>query len=149
MSALGRSTDAKGERFVARSVTPGRRTAELGPAIVGGAAAAPTDWRRRQIDNWLNLAIVIGAPFFWWASSLSLWPGVALQFGVAAYQRIELVIERGLGEVAGELGQKAGFTVALLGRGLFLGGAGQLFADGGKLEATLVQDFRREAFFLA
>ena len=45
--------------------------------------AAATDWRRRQIDNWLNLAIVIGAPFFWWASGLSLWPGVALQFGVA------------------------------------------------------------------
>ncbi len=44
--------------------------------------AAATDWRRRQIDNWLNLAIVIGAPFFWWASGLSLWPGVALQLGV-------------------------------------------------------------------
>lgn len=44
--------------------------------------AAATDWRRRQIDNWLNLAIVVGAPLFWWASGLSLWPGVALQLGV-------------------------------------------------------------------
>jgi glycyl-tRNA synthetase beta chain len=37
---LERATDAKGERFVARSVTPGRRTAELVPAIVREAAAA-------------------------------------------------------------------------------------------------------------
>ena len=44
--------------------------------------AAATDWRRRQIDNWLNLAIAVGAPVFWWASGLSLWPGVALQVGV-------------------------------------------------------------------
>ena len=41
--------------------------------------AAATDWRRRQIDNWLNLAIVIGAPFYWWASGLTLWPGVAIK----------------------------------------------------------------------
>ena len=44
--------------------------------------AATTDWRRRQLDNWLNLAIVVGAPFYWWASGLSLWPGVAIQLGV-------------------------------------------------------------------
>jgi prepilin peptidase CpaA len=45
--------------------------------------AALTDIRRRQIDNWLNLAIALGAPVFWWASGLSLWPGVAMQLGVA------------------------------------------------------------------
>ena len=44
--------------------------------------AAATDWRRRQIDNWLNAGIVLGAPFYWWASGLSLWPGVAIQLGV-------------------------------------------------------------------
>lgn len=44
--------------------------------------AAATDWRRRQIDNWLNLAIALTAPLFWWASGLSLWPDVALQLGV-------------------------------------------------------------------
>jgi prepilin peptidase CpaA len=44
--------------------------------------AAATDWRRRQIDNWLNLAIALAAPLFWWASGLSLWPEVALQLGV-------------------------------------------------------------------
>lgn len=45
--------------------------------------AAFTDLRRRQIDNWLNLAIALGAPAFWWASGLDLWPGVAMQVGVA------------------------------------------------------------------
>lgn len=45
--------------------------------------AAFTDIRHRQIDNWLNAAIALGAPLFWWASGLSLWPGVALQLGVA------------------------------------------------------------------
>ena len=45
--------------------------------------AAFTDLRRRQIDNWLNGAIALGAPLFWWASGVSLWPGVAIQFGVA------------------------------------------------------------------
>ncbi len=45
--------------------------------------AAFTDIRRRQIDNWLNIAIVIGAPVFWWSSGLALWPDVALQLAVA------------------------------------------------------------------
>lgn len=45
--------------------------------------AAFTDIRRRQIDNWLNLAIALAAPVFWWSSGLSLWPDVALQLGVA------------------------------------------------------------------
>lgn len=45
--------------------------------------AAFTDLRSRQIDNWLTGAIALGAPLFWWASGLTLWPGVALQVGVA------------------------------------------------------------------
>jgi prepilin peptidase CpaA len=47
------------------------------------AIAAFTDIRRRQIDNWLNAAIALGAPLFWWASGISLWPGVAIQLGLA------------------------------------------------------------------
>jgi len=46
--------------------------------------AAFTDMRRRQIDNWLNLAIALGAPAFWWSQGLSLWPDIAIQLGVAA-----------------------------------------------------------------
>ncbi|GMM60942.1 A24 family peptidase [Novosphingobium pituita] len=45
--------------------------------------AAFTDIRRRQIDNWLNAAIALLAPVYWWAQGLTLWPGMALQLGVA------------------------------------------------------------------
>jgi prepilin peptidase CpaA len=46
--------------------------------------AALTDLRSRHIDNWLNGAIALGAPLYWWASHLPLWPGIAIQLGVAA-----------------------------------------------------------------
>ena len=45
--------------------------------------AAFTDIRGRKIDNWLNAAIALTAPLFWWASGLDLWPDMALQIGVA------------------------------------------------------------------
>lgn len=44
--------------------------------------AAFTDLRRRQIDNWLNLAIACGAPVFWLAAGLG-WTDVGLQVAVA------------------------------------------------------------------
>ena len=57
-------------------------------ALVGALAialltAAFTDIRRRQIDNWLNAAIALVAPLYWWAQGLALWPDVAMQIGVA------------------------------------------------------------------
>ncbi len=55
----------------------------LGALALALLVAAFTDLRRRQIDNWLNLAIALAAPAFWWASGLDLWPGVAVQFAVA------------------------------------------------------------------
>ncbi len=55
----------------------------LGALAIGLLVAAFTDIRRRQIDNWLNAAIALGAPLFWWASGLSLWPDVAWQVGIA------------------------------------------------------------------
>lgn len=45
--------------------------------------AAFTDLKSRRIANWLNLAIALGAPVFWWASGMSLWPDIAMQIGVA------------------------------------------------------------------
>ena len=45
--------------------------------------AAGTDLKRREIDNWLNIAIALAAPLFWWAGGLSLWPDVALHLGIA------------------------------------------------------------------
>jgi len=45
--------------------------------------AAFTDLRSRHIGNWLNGAIALAAPLFWWASGMALWPDIALQLGVA------------------------------------------------------------------
>lgn len=45
--------------------------------------AAVTDWRRRQIDNWLTGAIAITAPLYWWASGMPLWPDIVWQVGLA------------------------------------------------------------------
>jgi prepilin peptidase CpaA len=45
--------------------------------------AAITDIRSRQIANWLNAAIALGAPLFWWTSGLALWPDIAIQLGIA------------------------------------------------------------------
>tara|TARA_B100000678_G_scaffold278636_1_gene273578 strand:- start:542 stop:1033 length:492 start_codon:yes stop_codon:yes gene_type:complete len=45
--------------------------------------AAITDLKSRHIANWLTGAVALGAPLFWWASGLSLWPDIALQIAVA------------------------------------------------------------------
>lgn len=45
--------------------------------------AAFTDLKSRRIANWLNGAIALGAPLFWWASEMALWPDIAMQVGVA------------------------------------------------------------------
>lgn len=55
----------------------------VGALAIALLIAAITDLRRRQIDNWLNAAIAVGAPVFWWAQGLSLWPDVAMQIGLA------------------------------------------------------------------
>ncbi|TFI57900.1 peptidase [Sphingomonas parva] len=47
-------------------------------------AAAIGDWRSRIIPNRLNAMIALLAIPYWWTSGLGLWPGVALQLGVAA-----------------------------------------------------------------
>jgi prepilin peptidase CpaA len=55
----------------------------VGALAIALLVAAFTDIRRRQIDNWLNAAVAAGAPLFWWASGLALWPGVAFQLTLA------------------------------------------------------------------
>lgn len=45
--------------------------------------AAFTDMRSRHIGNWLNGAIAVAAPLWWWANGLTLWPEIAMQFGIA------------------------------------------------------------------
>ncbi|MFM5950540.1 MAG: prepilin peptidase [Novosphingobium sp.] len=64
----------------------------LGALAIALLVAAFTDIRRRQIDNWLNGAIAAAAPLYWWASGLSLWPGVAWQVGVALVTLVVLAV---------------------------------------------------------
>ena len=45
--------------------------------------AAFTDMKSRKIANWLNAAIALAAPVFWWASDMTMWPEVAIQLGLA------------------------------------------------------------------
>lgn len=49
---------------------------------IGLLLAAYTDLRRREIDNWLNAAIALGAPLFWIASGLT-WPEIGYQLAIA------------------------------------------------------------------
>src|SRR5882757_1215146 len=73
----------------------------------------------------------------------------ALEFLIAADQRVELVIHRGLGEVAGELYQQAGFAITLGGWSLLLRSPRQFLTDGKQAQSTLVQYLRCEALFFA
>lgn len=41
--------------------------------------AMVTDWRAREIPNWLTAAAALLAPVWWWASGYALWPGVGMQ----------------------------------------------------------------------
>ena len=63
--------------------------------------AAGTDLKRREIDNWLNLAIALAAPAFWLASGLSLWPDVALHLGVALAAFVVAAILFAMGQMGG------------------------------------------------
>ncbi|MXO66505.1 A24 family peptidase [Altericroceibacterium endophyticum] len=60
---------------------------------IGLLIAAFTDLRSRRIGNWLNGAIALGAPVFWWSSNLSLWPDIAIQIGLML---VTLVVLSGL-----------------------------------------------------
>jgi len=73
----------------------------VGALAIALLVAAFTDIRRRQIDNWLNAAIALAAPLFWWASGLHLWPDVALQLGVAAVTFLALAGLFAIGAMGG------------------------------------------------
>lgn len=44
--------------------------------------AAVTDLKSRIIANWLNLAIALLAPVYWWATDLAPWPEMAVQLAL-------------------------------------------------------------------
>ena len=55
----------------------------VGALAIALLIAAFTDLRRRQIDNWLNAAIALAAPAYWWAQGLPVWPDMVIQVGLA------------------------------------------------------------------
>ncbi|MEP6784268.1 MAG: prepilin peptidase [Sphingomonadales bacterium] len=63
--------------------------------------AAIVDGRHRIIPNRLNLAIALLAIPYWWATSLALWPDVAIQFGIAAIAFAILLGVFWLGQMGG------------------------------------------------
>lgn len=69
--------------------------------------AAFTDIRSRKITNRLTLSVAVVAPAFWWASGLSLWPGVAIQLALATGMFV-------FGALMFRLGQMGGGDVKLL-----------------------------------
>jgi prepilin peptidase CpaA len=71
-------------------------------------SAGIEDVRKREIANWKNAVIALLAPAWWFATGLTLWPGVALQLGLAA-----IVFALFVGAFA--LGQMGGGDVKLIG----------------------------------
>ena len=53
--------------------------------------AAVTDLRSRSIGNWLNAAIALVAPLFWWASDIPLWADPMVQTSVVTQLGVALV----------------------------------------------------------
>ncbi|MEL6709859.1 MAG: prepilin peptidase [Pseudomonadota bacterium] len=45
--------------------------------------AAISDIRERKIANWLNLGIAAGAPLFWIATGMAIWPDMLIQLALA------------------------------------------------------------------
>ncbi|MCB2080020.1 MAG: prepilin peptidase [Novosphingobium sp.] len=62
--------------------------------------AAVTDLRRREIDNWLNAAIAVGAPIFWFASDFN-YLEMGFQVALAVIVFIVLVALFALGQMGG------------------------------------------------
>lgn len=73
----------------------------LGGLAIALLVAAITDIRRRQIDNWLTLAIAVGAPLYWWASGMTVLPDIAWQLGLAALTFAVLFAMFALGVMGG------------------------------------------------
>jgi prepilin peptidase CpaA len=42
-----------------------------------------TDWRARDIPNWLTGAVALTAPLYWWATGAAFWPDITFNIGMA------------------------------------------------------------------
>ncbi|UIJ44545.1 prepilin peptidase [Sphingomonas cannabina] len=78
----------------------------LSLALLGALAlllvsAGIEDVRTREIANWKNALIALLAPAWWWASGLGVWPGAAIQLGVALLVFVVFVGAFALGQMGG------------------------------------------------
>lgn len=62
--------------------------------------AAFTDFRRREIDNWLTAGMALGAPLFWYAGGLTL-PEVGYQLAIALVTFVVLAALFAIGAMGG------------------------------------------------
>ena len=74
--------------------------------LAGGLLAAlllaiVTDLRSRIIPNGLTAAVALAAPLWWWATGIGLWPGAALQLGVAGIALALFAAELEIGAMGG------------------------------------------------
>ena len=67
---------------------------------IGFVAAAVWDWRTRTIPNRLNLAIALGAPFYWIAAGIS-WQEMAFTAGIALIVFVIFMIPFALNQMGG------------------------------------------------
>ena len=63
--------------------------------------AAVIDVRTFTISNWLNGAVALMAPLYWWSIGLPLWPDAAIQGAVAAAVFVVLAATFYLGMMGG------------------------------------------------
>jgi len=68
---------------------------------LGLVYACWTDWTRREIDQWLNAAIAISAPAFWYATGVSAWPDIPIQLAIAAVFFILFMVPFAFGAMGG------------------------------------------------
>ena len=63
--------------------------------------AAVIDVRTFTISNWLNAAVALLAPLYWWSIGLPLWPDAAIQLAMAAGVFIVLAVTFYMGMMGG------------------------------------------------
>jgi len=73
----------------------------LGVLAILLVVAAVVDVRTFTISNWLNGAVALMAPAYWWSIGLPLWPDAALQVAVAAGVFVALAATFYLGMMGG------------------------------------------------
>lgn len=56
----------------------------LGALVLLLVTAMVTDWRRRDIPNWLTATAALIAPLWWWANGFPFWPDIGMHLIVFA-----------------------------------------------------------------